>query len=131
MINGKVNISAIREVSYADLLGRSQVELDMNMIGAVLITRYEILRGLKAKGATKQAMVFDRFYARNAILPLIDEAVVKAAEIYADLSGRGVLIGDADILIAASALVYGLGVVTNNENHFKRIRGLHVENWLK
>jgi len=95
-----------------------------------ILTRYEILRGLKAKGAVKQAVVFDRFCARNVILPIIDEAVVKAAEIYADLSERGELIGDADILIAASALVHGLGIVTNNEEHFKRIEGLKVENWL-
>ncbi len=54
-----------------------------------------------------------------------------AAEIYADLSKRGELIADADILIAASALVRGLGIVTNNEEHFKRIQNLHVENWLK
>ena len=37
----------------------------------------------------------------------------------------------ADILIAASAMVHGLGVVTNNERHFQRISDLHVENWLK
>jgi len=96
-----------------------------------VITRYEILRGLKAKGATKQAMIFDRFCAKNVILPLTDEIIVMAAEIYADLSKRGELIADADILIAASALVRGLGIVTNNEEHFKRIQNLHVENWLK
>jgi tRNA(fMet)-specific endonuclease VapC len=48
-----------------------------------------------------------------------------------NLSNRGELIGDADILIAASALVHGWGVVTNNEHHFSRIRKLRVENWLK
>jgi tRNA(fMet)-specific endonuclease VapC len=41
-----------------------------------------------------------------------------------------VLIGDADILIAASALTQELGVATNNESHFRRIPGLHLENWL-
>jgi tRNA(fMet)-specific endonuclease VapC len=105
-----------------------------------IITRFEILRGLKAKGATTQVRVFDKFCARNMILPLTDEVVVKAADIYADLRGRGVLIGDADILIAASALVQGFGVATNNENHFQRIRDsvagrgsvpLQVQNWLK
>ena len=57
-------------------------------------------------------------------------AVVEAAEIYSDLSGRGILIPDADILIAASAMAHELGVATNNVEHFKRIRGLYVENWL-
>ncbi len=53
-----------------------------------------------------------------------------AADIYADLRRKGELIGDADMLIAASALVHGLGVVTNNEEHFERIAGLYMENWL-
>lgn len=96
-----------------------------------IITRYEILRGLKAKGATQQAAAFDDFCLRNIILPLTAEAVTKAAEIYADLSHRGELIGDADILIAASAMTCGLGVVTNNERHFQRIQDLWVENWLR
>ena len=96
-----------------------------------ILTRYEILRGLKAKGAGRQAMVFERFCARNIILAVTEEVAVKAADIYADLSKRGELIGDADILIAATALVSRLGVVTNNEDHFRRIRDLDVENWLR
>jgi len=95
-----------------------------------ILTRYEILRGLKAKGATRQAIVFDSFSKRNNVLPVNDEVAVKAADIYADLSRRGELIGDADILIAATALAHNLGVVTNNEDHFRRIRELRVENWL-
>jgi len=44
---------------------------------------------------------------------------------------RGELIGDADILIAATAKVYNLTVVTSNEHHFRRIAALTVENWLR
>ncbi len=96
-----------------------------------IITRYEILRGLKAKDAMTQVIAFDQFCLKNIILPLTDEIVVRAAEIYADLRKQGELISDADILIAASALVNGLGIITNNENHFKRIMDLRFENWLK
>jgi tRNA(fMet)-specific endonuclease VapC len=96
-----------------------------------VITRYEILRGLKAKGAAQQAARFEQFCGRNRILPINDETIVKAADIYADLHKRGELIGDADILIAASALVNGCGIVTNNEAHFRRIAGIQVENWLR
>lgn len=56
---------------------------------------------------------------------------MRAAEIYADLYQRGGLIGDADILIAATAIVEGCGLVTNNERHFERIEGLNVDNWLR
>ena len=65
------------------------------------------------------------------VLPLTDEVVVRAADIYAALKQRGEPIGDADILIAATALDRGLAVVTNNEDHFRRISGLAVENWLR
>lgn len=96
-----------------------------------IITRYEVLRGLKAKGAIVQLTAFDRLCAASHIVPLTDEIVVREAEIYADLYQRGALISDADILIAASALVNRLTVVTNNEDHFSRIAGLRVENWLR
>jgi tRNA(fMet)-specific endonuclease VapC len=94
------------------------------------ITRYEILRGLKARGATTQQEAFADFCAASHILSLTDDTVTRAADIYADLYRRGELIGDADILIAATALVEGLDLATNNERHFGRITGLHVENWL-
>ncbi len=96
-----------------------------------MITRYEILRGLKAKRAMRQQAAFARFCAANRILPLTDVIAVQAAEIYADLYQRGELIGDADILIAATALVEGYGVITNNERHFGRIKGLNINNWLR
>ena len=96
-----------------------------------MITRYEILRGLKAKDATVQLRHFETFCEKNLILPLTDEIIVRASEIYAELRRKGELVGDADILIAASAMIHGLGVVTNNETHFKRISELRVENWLR
>jgi len=48
-----------------------------------IITRYEILRGLRAKGAAKQLAAFDRFCDMNMILPLTDEVIIKASDIYA------------------------------------------------
>jgi len=84
-----------------------------------IITRYEILRGLKAKVALKQAERFETFCARNRILQIDDRVIIQVADIYADLYQRGELIADADILIAASALANGCGIVTNNEAHFR------------
>ena len=96
-----------------------------------IITRYEVLRGLLARGAIKQAAVFSEFCLRIRILDIDDLVIVKAAGIYADLYRRGELIGDADVLIAATAMVNDLAVATNNEGHFGRVRGLQVENWQK
>jgi len=96
-----------------------------------LITRYEVLRGLKAKNAVIQVAAFEKLCAASEILPLTDSVVLRAAEIYAALHQQGQLIGDADILIAATAITNGLTCVTNNENHFKRIPSSIRENWLK
>ncbi|MGD0382063.1 MAG: type II toxin-antitoxin system VapC family toxin [Thermoguttaceae bacterium] len=94
------------------------------------ITRYEILRGLKAKRASTQLAVFDVFCSKNKVLPLTDVIVVRAADIYADLYAHGQLILDADILIAATVLEHNLVLVTNNMDHFNRIPGLRINNWL-
>ncbi len=47
------------------------------------------------------------------------------------LKSEGKIIEDFDILIASIAFVNNCILVTNNSNHFKRIDGLKVENWLE
>jgi tRNA(fMet)-specific endonuclease VapC len=95
-----------------------------------LITRYEVRRGLEAKNAAKQTAAFDRFCASNEVLPLTEPIVVRASKIYSDLYRRGCLIGDADILIAATAIEHGAIVLTNNETHVRRVPNLVEVNWL-
>ena len=94
-----------------------------------IITRYEILRGLKAKSTQKRVDAFDNLCRANDILDLTNSVVDRAASIYADLHRQGRLIGDADILIAATALEFGLHLATNNTAHFSRIPGLVIDNW--
>lgn len=40
---------------------------------------------------------------------------------------QGALIGDADLLIAATGLHNNLTILTNNRQHFQRVEGLHIE----
>jgi tRNA(fMet)-specific endonuclease VapC len=58
----------------------------------------------------------------------IDEEICK---IFGRERGRlrkvGQLIGDFDLLIAATGLHYGLTVLTNNRQHFERVEGLQIE----
>jgi tRNA(fMet)-specific endonuclease VapC len=95
-----------------------------------IITQYEVLRGLHVKNATAQLAAFSRLCSVSVILPLTDAIAIRAATIYADLHQRGALIGDADILIAATGLEYQLVVATNNERHFQRITDIRLDNWL-
>lgn len=54
-----------------------------------------------------------------------------AAEVYADLRKKGREIGHTDTLIAGIAMANDLQLITNNTDHFKRIKGLEIENWTK
>lgn len=94
-----------------------------------IITRYEILRGLHAKAASRQMAAFLRQCQASIVYPMTEEIIDRAAEIYGALHQRGRLILDADILIAATALVHDLLLVTGNEDHFQRIPRLRFVNW--
>ena len=50
-------------------------------------------------------------------------------EIKAQLRRQGSLIEDFDLLVAATAWVNGLTLVTNNTAHFGRVGGLTLDNW--
>lgn len=96
-----------------------------------IITYYEILNGLLYKDARKQLKRFSEFAELNKILPLTLSATKQAAEIYANLRRKGQPIGHTDCLIAGIALTNNLQLVTNNIDHFKRVKGLEIVNWLK
>ena len=94
-----------------------------------ILTRFEILRGLYAKDARGKISRFEILCANNVILPLTDSVALKGAEIYAILRNQGKLIDDMDILIAATALVNDLTLITENADHFDRIPDLEIESW--
>ena len=94
-----------------------------------VITRYEILRGLKAKQATRQMASFEDKCNRSYLYPVTDVIVVQASDIYAHLHQKGLLISDADILIASTAMVHHLTLITGNTDHFTRIPDLRCESW--
>lgn len=93
------------------------------------LTRYEIVRGYKKVNATRQLALFERFCQQHRVLALSWRELEQAAGIWADLSRRGQLIGEVDILLAGTAMAHGLAVVTRNTAHFQRISGLTVFDW--
>ena len=49
------------------------------------------------------------------------------AELWSDLSNRGIRIGAHDLMIGSTALSLGFSVATHNVRHFERIEGLKLE----
>ena len=60
-------------------------------------------------------------------LTLDDDVVRQFAQLRVDLRRQGRLIPDFDLLIAATALVHGLTLITGNQRHFQRIPSLMLE----
>ena len=54
----------------------------------------------------------------------------KYGELRFTLERKGLKIGDMDMFIAATALEENLILVTGNVEHFSRIPGLKIENWM-
>ena len=115
-----------------DVVSKVEAYLEeFDMLSLSIITYYEILRGLKYIENEKKLRGFEELMDKSEIITLDREIIDRASEIYAELKRRGELIEDADILIAASCLVKGMVLVTDNEEHFRRIESLEMENWLR
>ncbi len=94
------------------------------------ITYYEIKRGLLYVNATRKLSLFNAFCQEVKVVFLDEiEIIEKASEIHADLKRRGRPIQDADILIAATAIVRGL-ILVSNDSDMLRVSDLILENWL-
>ncbi len=94
-----------------------------------VVTRFEVLRGLRFRRATTQLAVFSAWCRVHQMLLLDVDIAELAADIWVALARAGQPIGDDDILIAATALHHGLAVATRNVAHFGRVPGLTVEDW--
>jgi tRNA(fMet)-specific endonuclease VapC len=63
------------------------------------------------------------------IVDFDSKAGERFGKIKANLKSRGEIINDSDLFIASIGISNRLTLVTNNENHFRRIDGLEIENW--
>jgi tRNA(fMet)-specific endonuclease VapC len=96
-------------------------------IGVSLITLGEIYEGIYyGRDPKRTEDGFQRFLSAIRVLTLTRPIVQRFARIRGDLRRRGLLIGDPDLFIAATALHHGLTLVTRNRRHFERIPSLQL-----
>ena len=60
------------------------------------------------------------------VIQLDEDVMRRFARIRGALRRQGMKLGDPDILIGATALHFGLTLVTRNQRHFRRIPGLKL-----
>jgi tRNA(fMet)-specific endonuclease VapC len=98
------------------------------------ITLSELIYGAHRLGSLAKILIerIEKTLLPNLpVIPFDTEAAFIYGKIRAELEHQGILIGDADLRIAAIAISRGFTVVTGNVNHFRRVPALPVENWLE
>lgn len=98
------------------------------------VTRAELLFGVRRlprahQRATKLAAEVSRFLSTVHTLPWDEAAADAFADVRVALEKIGTPIGVLDTMIAAHALSLRATLVTNNTRHFRRVKGLTVQNW--
>ena len=99
-------------------------------LGLTWLTLYEFFKGIFVSGKLGEEKFLEKLVETCIILETSYEAAKIAGEIYAGLRKLGKLINDADILIGGIVKAHDAVLVMNNDDHFSRIEGLKLENWL-
>jgi tRNA(fMet)-specific endonuclease VapC len=92
-------------------------------------TQFEVVRGFRWRKATAKLTAFEQLCQAMSIYPVTAEVLDRAANLWADGASLGKPKTDADLIIAATALVHRRELVTGNVSHFDWIRGLKVSSW--
>jgi tRNA(fMet)-specific endonuclease VapC len=99
-------------------------------IAVSVITEAELRTGAaKSSSATKTLHLVENFLRPLAILEFTSSDAATYAQVRAKLERAGTPIGPLDTLIAAQAVSRKLVLVSNNEREFRRVPGLHAQNW--
>jgi tRNA(fMet)-specific endonuclease VapC len=103
-------------------------ELRPQGLALSVISLAELYEGVHySRDPARSQQALDTFLEDVSVIG-IDEDICK---IFGKERGRlrkqGALIGDFDLLIAATCLHYGLTLLTNNRQHFERVEGVRIE----
>lgn len=83
-------------------------------LGCSALSVFEVWSGVRAKEETATRQLISVLYK----IPVDDEIAFKAAEYWREFRRQGVTLGQADVLIAATAHVLNLIIITYNRDHY-------------
>jgi tRNA(fMet)-specific endonuclease VapC len=104
---------------------------DRNLLATSIVVAAELRYGAAKSGSPVLAKRVDQLLNAIDVLPLEAGADRQYGQIRAHLEKSGAPIGSNDLLTAAHALAIDAVLVTDNVREFKRVKGLHIENWLR
>ena len=94
-----------------------------------IITAAELQYGARKRNNKQLTQKVKAFCDLVEIIPWDEDAAKAYAKLRVELETSGTPIGNMDMLIAASALARKAVLVTNNTEHFSRVKDLKLGNW--
>ena len=92
----------------------------------------ELLHGARKYGLPEERrLTIHRLLKPLICFDLTLEIADRYGQVRHDLESKGQVIGPFDLLLAATALVHDLTLVTQNTAEFSRVEGLRTEDWTK
>ncbi len=85
---------------------------------------------LRAQASPKRLQALEDLLSDMTVLDVTADVSRKFGELRAALLDAGQATPDMDLLIAATALVHNLSLITHNVQDFASVPDLHVEDWL-
>jgi tRNA(fMet)-specific endonuclease VapC len=103
-------------------------ELGLSNAAISIVTKAELHEGIaRSRDPSQSRQSLERVVqAGVSVADLTDPICEVFGRIRGDLRQRRMLIGDFDLIIASTALYYGIPLCTNNRRHFERIEGLQI-----
>ena len=93
------------------------------------ITAAELQYGARKRNNKQLTQKVKAFCNLVEIIPWDEDAAKAYAKLRVELETSGTPIGNMDMLIAASALARKAVLVTDNTEHFSRVKDLKLGNW--
>lgn len=94
------------------------------------VVKAELLFGaLRSEQKESNLQLLQKLFAPLHSFEFDDNAAEHYAQIRADLTAQGNLIGANDLMIAAIARANKVTLITNNTGEFSRVQGLQIEDW--
>lgn len=125
LIAGERRGESVREILKGVQARHGETESGLSAVSIVELT-HGIYRA-KSEGDREQRRAFAEELCRDmAVYPLTLEIAQLAGKVEGEQAARGVSVAFEDLLIGATALHLGYGVLTLNARHFQVIPGLSV-----
>jgi len=125
VIAGERRGHTVRQILEQFKTAHGEVEVGLSVVTIVELTHGIQRAGTVERRQRRQAFV-DELIRDVPVHPVTIETARLAGRIEGDRAAQGMSIAFEDLLIAATALQLGFGVVTGNVRHFRAVPGLTV-----